>query len=368
MTLKERVKEYVETVKWNVRNIYLKVRDTVRDGIAGAYGRFTKTTVGHYIHHYFLKWIGRGLRSKTFQGYWYLLPALILLVIFTFYPILNSFILSVLKNYLPWDASDPINPGPKFDGFTFEYFRVILKPSFQQAIKNTAVVVFISVPVAIVIALFIAVMLNSIPKLRSFFQTVFFLPYVTNTIAIGLVFSYMFNYRYGIVNKAIQFFGGKPIHWTDSGASYWTAMFVLLVYTIWNSLAFKILVFTAGLANIDKQYYDAARVDGASRWRIFTRITVPLLSPIIAYVTITSFIGGFKTYTSVVALYGETGQTAGGIDLRTIVFYIYEYIMDGQATTPGSLSQGAATSLILFAIILFFTLIQLYVSKKRVHY
>lgn len=354
-------------------NICTPIKKYVCNPIRKSYKKFAQTKVGSFLHKYlflpvgrfFSRFIVRPLKPfftrSFFQGILYLLPALILLSIFTFYPIFNSIILAFYKNYSPVDKM--------FDGYTLDNFKdIIARPGFIAALRNTAIIVFISVPISVIISLFVAVMLHSIKKLKSFFQTIFFLPYVTNTIAIGLVFSYMFDYRYGIINKALNALGMSPIHWKDAQATYFNAMTTLLIYIIWGSLAFKILVFTAGLQNIDKQYYDAAKVDGTSRWRTFTKITVPLLSPMIAYITITSLIGSFKTYTTVVAIYGETGRTAGGKDLRTIVFYVYDYIMGGKALNPGELSRGAAASLILFGIILVFTLIQLYVSKKRVHY
>ncbi|MDF2698653.1 MAG: hypothetical protein K0Q49_209 [Haloplasmataceae bacterium] len=334
-----------------------------------------KNDVKSLITNFFDKiYIGRIFKLNFFKGMLYLSPALILILIFTLYPIINSLLMAFYENYTPVDGM--------IDGFTLDNFKSVLKPGFLVAIKNTALIVFVSVPISVIISLFISVMLNSVKFLKSFFQTIFFLPYVTNTIAIGLVFSLMFDFDYGLINSILEFVGNtfvgdffdlfgvtiSPLHWKDSQATYATAMTTLLIYTIWGSLAFKIMVFTAGLQNIDKQYYDAAKVDGTSKWRIFTKITVPLLSPMIAYITITSFIGAFKSYTTVVALFGETGRTAGSVDLRTIVFYIYGYIMNGNALNPGELSRGAAASLMLFGIILVFTVIQMYVNKKRVHY
>lgn len=354
-----RIKEWFANFIWWFRNKY----NLLKEKVANGYESFTETKVGGPIHKYFLRYIGIIVRSNTFRGLLYLSPALVLLIIFSIYPIFNSILIAFYENYVP------VGENAGIDGYTLENFKVIIgQPGFIDAIKNTAVIVFVSVPLSVIISLFIAVMLNSIKPLKSFFQTVFFLPYVTNTIAIGLVFSYMFHYDYGLINRVLDLIGLSPVAWKNGDATYLTAMTTLLIYTIWGSLAFKILVFTAGLQNIDKQYYDAAKVDATPKWRVFRRITVPLLSPMIAYVSITSLIGGFKTYTTVVALYGESGRTHGGVDLRTIVFYVYEYIQGGNTLDEGELSRGAAASLILFGIILVFTLIQLYISKKRVHY
>ena len=185
---------------------------------------------------------------------------------------------------------------------------------------------------------------------------------MTNTIALGLVFSALFS-RYGIINSIF----GTDISWVSSGATKFTAMVVLTVYSIWNGLAFKIIVFLSGMQGIDKQYYQAAQIDAADKWQIFRRITIPLLSPMILYIMITSFIGAFKTYSSVVSIFGTTDYGPGSNPnlLRTVVGYIYDQ-MDPTLGTP--LGIGAAGSIILFGIIMLITLVQMQVSKKRVHY
>jgi multiple sugar transport system permease protein len=225
--------------------------------------------------------------------------------------------------------------------------------------------VFISVPLTVIIALFISVALNGIKKLQSVFQTVFFLPYVTNTIALGLVFASLFHFEDGLVNKLFNTVG---VSWINQGATRFRSLVVLTLYTIWNGLAFKILVFLSGLQSIDKQYYQAAQVDATPRWRVFKKITVPLLSPMILYITITSFIGAFKAYSSVVAIFGRGSQYYGpaGNDfmLITVVGYIYNKLYDSGMP----FGVASAGSLILFAIIMLITLLQFQVSKKRVHY
>ncbi len=298
----------------------------------------------------------------------YLAPALILLAIFTFYPIINSFILIVYRGYKFSDGS--------VSGFTIfgNFTQVISTPGFikplqgypSSVITNTLLLVVLTVPLSVILALMIAVALNSIKPLKNLFTTIFFLPYVTNTIAIGLVFAYMFSGNFGLVNKFIGLFGMEPVTWIDRGASYWSAFTVLFVYTIWDSLAFKIMVFLSAIQGIDKQYYQAADIDATPKGRVFRRITVPLLSPMIFYIVITSVIGAFKTYSSVVAIFGDAAAPDGAqYNLKTIVFYIYDYINN---TAPGNLSLAAAASIILFAIILVFTLLQMHVGKKRVHY
>lgn len=307
------------------------------------------------------------------KAIFYLLPALTLLGIFTFYPIINSFMISFMDGY-----NIQTN---EFDGYTFigNYLTVWNHDSFRRAILNTGIIVFISVPITILVSLMIAVALNAIKPLRGFFQSVFFLPYVTNTIAIGLVFAYIFSGNsntiqnpagLGLANQIITWFGGQPKAWIATGATYWSAMSVILTYSVWNGLAFKIIVFLAGIQGIDKQYFQAAQIDGASKSKAFSRITVPLISPMIFYILITSVIGSFKTYSSVVAIIGREGMIASGqegnINLKTIVFYIYDYI--SLAGQNNSMSFAAAASIILFGIILVFTVVQLQVGKRRVHY
>lgn len=285
-------------------------------------------------------------------------PTLFLMAIFTFYPIINSFIMAFKQGYSFLSG--------RYDGFGFANFvRVFEDPLFWKALSNTAIMVVISVPVTIILGLLIAVGLNSLKKLQGFYQTIFFLPYVTNTIALGLVFGVVFHRDYGLVNSI---FGFDRLDWLGSSTTFWRAMLVLMVYTVWNGLAFKIIVLLSGLQSIDKQYYQAAQIDGASKGRVFRKITVPLLSPMILYVTITSFIGAFKAYTSVIALFGKGAGASGayGPDnlLITIVGYIYDMLWE--SGTPFGVASAA--SLILFGIILIITLIQLWVSKKRVHY
>jgi multiple sugar transport system permease protein len=302
-----------------------------------------------------------------------LAPALTVIGIFTLYPIVNSFLVSFYDNYNIYSG--------EIDGYTLigNYVHIFQRAGLVSAISNTALIVVISVPLTIILGLAIAACLNAIKPLRGFFQTIFFLPYVTNTIAIGLVFAFLFlspggaGGTTGLVNSALSALGVKPVAWLGIGATYASALTVILVYTVWNGLAFKIIVFLAGIQGIDKQYYDAASIDGASKMKTFSRITVPLISPMIFYILITSVIGAFKTYSSIVAIIGEKGVLPNGahgeVNLKTIVFYIYDYLqqptgLDGK----GQMGYASAAAIILFGIILVFTIIQMAFSKKRVHY
>ena len=311
--------------------------------------------------------------KKQWKAWLYLAPAIVLLLIFTVWPIINTFRLAFLEKYNEMEA---------IRGVTFEFglanFKFVLKWKwFMSALKNTMLLTVVTVPISTILALLTAVALNSIGPLKRLLQTIFFLPYVTNSIAIGMVFAAMFNIigyqglgdpnmhvEIGIINKLLGLFGAEPINWINPGSS-WVANFtVMVIYIVWNALPFKILILLGGLQSINKQYYDAAKVDGTSKARILTRITVPLLSPMIAYVVITGFIGGFKEYSSIVGVFGEfMGPQVGSVgSMITIVGLIYKVLPD---TKYG---YASAAALVLFAIIMVITLINLQVSKKRVHY
>lgn len=303
---------------------------------------------------------------NLFKAALFLLPVLVLLGIFSFYPIINSFRLVFLTGYNGLDGS--------YTGTTFlgNFKDVISDPSFiipsgntkSTALINTGIIVLFSVPLTIIISLIISVALSSIKPLKGFFQTVYFLPYVTNALAVGLVFAYMFQTTGGIVNRALGAIGIEGGSWIGVGAPYWKAMFVLITFSVWNGLAFKIMVFLSAIESIDKQYYQAAMIDATPKWKQFSKITAPLISPSIFYIVITSVIGAFKTYSSVVAIFGSEGKPPGAdYHMKTIVFYIYDYF-----TNPDNMPFAAAASIILFAIILVLTVIQNAVGKRRVHY
>ena len=310
--------------------------------------------------------------KQQWKAWLYLAPAIALLLVFTVWPIFNTVRMAFLENYSGLKAAG----GQVFEFGLGNFIKVVKYQRFVNCLKNTVLLCLWTVPVSTVLALLIAVALNSIKPLQKFLQTIFFLPYVTNSIAIGMVFAAMFNIvgsfygteneivvTAGIINNVIEFFGGKHVNWINAGSTYEANMFVMIVYIVWNALPFKILVLLGGLQSINKQYYDAARVDGTPRRRVFTRITVPLLSPMLAYVIITGFIGGFKEYTSIVGIFGEKmGPPDDAGRLNTMVGFIYD------ALSTNSQGRASAAALILFGIILVVTMINLQVSKKRVHY
>ena len=310
--------------------------------------------------------------KHQWKAWIYLAPALVLLMVFTVWPIINTFRMSLLEGYRGLKAA----AGESFQLGFGNFVKVVKYRKFLNCLKNTVLLCLWTVPISTLLALLIAVALNSIKPLQKALQTIFFLPYVTNSIAIGMVFAAMFNIvgsfygteneivvTAGIINNIIEFFGGKRVNWINYGSTYTANMVVMIVYIVWNALPFKILVLLGGLQAINKQYYEAAKVDSTPRWRVFTRITVPLVSPMLAYVIITGFIGGFKEYTSIVGIFGETmGPPNDGGRLNTMVGFIYDSLSNN------SQGRASAAALILFGIILVVTMINLWVSKKRVHY
>ena len=309
--------------------------------------------------------------KQQWKAWLYLSPAIILLLVFTVWPIINTLRMAFLEGY---------GVQSEFGGATFEFgignfLKVIEYKGFIDCLKNTILLCVLTVPISTLLALLIAVALNSIKGLQKILQTIFFLPYVTNSIAIGMVFAAMFNVignigieneiiiSAGIVNNVLGVFGIEPISWINNGSEYWANIVVMVVYIVWNALPFKILVLLGGLQAINTQYYDAAKVDGTSRARVFTRITVPLLSPMLAYVIITGFIGGFKEYTSIVGIFGETmGPPNDPGRLNTMVGFIYEALENKYQ------GRASAAALILFVIILIVTRLNLKFGKKIVHY
>ena len=304
--------------------------------------------------------------KHKWKAWLYLAPAIVLLLIFTVWPIFNTLRMAFWDDY---SIMKDLGGDLEFKFGIKNFVKVIDYQGFKDCLKNTLLLTVLTVPISTILALLIAVCLNSIKPLQRLLQTIFFLPYVTNSIAIGMVFEAMFNIvgfgtnnpSFGIINNVLGLFGVDPINWINAGSGYWANMAVLVIYIVWNALPFKILILLGGLQGINKQYYDAAKVDSTPRVRVFTRITVPLLSPMLAYVVITGFIGGFKEYSSIVGIFGEDMQAVGGESLNTMVGYIYDALGNREG-------RASAAALILFAIIFVVTMINLYVSKKKTHY
>ena len=291
------------------------------------------------------------------KAWLYLLPAILFLGVFMIYPLVDVLVYSVEENFR--------SASQTYTGVGLENFSVVLRnPDFLQAVKNTFILVIITVPVSTGIALLISLGLSSIKSLRKLYQTVYFLPYVTNTLAVGLVFMLIFQYdpdgSAGLFNVLLQALGMQPVDFIQG--PYWAKITVTCLYTVWVVMPFKILILTSALASVPQSYYNAAKIDGTSKWRTFTRITLPMISPMIFYLIITGFIGAFKAYSDEVALFGVNLNEAG---MNTIVGYVYDMLYSNGGSYP---SYASAAALILFSIVLTITVINLMVSRKTVHY
>ena len=296
------------------------------------------------------------MEQNNRKGWLYLLPAMLFLGVFMVYPLIDVLIYSFEEGY-NFASQTYYGTG------IYNYQYVLRDPYFLQALKNTFILVAITVPLSTGIALLIAVALSSIKKLRELYQTVFFLPYVTNTLAVGLVFMILFKqtpYTDGLANLVLSWFGISPIDFIDG--PYWAKMFVLCFYTVWVVMPFKVLILTSALASVKQDYYNAAMVDGTPRIRMFTKITLPMISPTLFYLIITGFIGAFKAYSDAVALFGTNLNAA---EMNTLVGYIYDMLYGNSGGYP---SYASAAAIILFAIVLTITCINLLVSRKHVHY
>ena len=294
------------------------------------------------------------MESKNWKGWLYLLPAILFLGVFMVYPLLDVFVYSFEEGYN--SASQTF-----FGTGLYNYGYILRDPYFLQAVQNTLILVLITVPVSTGLALLISLALSAIKPLRNLFQTVYFLPYVTNTLAVGMVFMILFQqtpYTDGFANLLLQCFGAGPIDFIDG--PYWAKMLVLCIYTVWVVLPFKILVLTSALASVREDYYNAARIDGTSRFRIFRKITLPMISPMLFYLVITGFIGAFKAYSDAVAIFGTNLNAA---EMNTIVGYIYDMLYGDGGGFP---SYASAAAIILFIIVLTITCINLMIRRRHV--
>ena len=310
-------------------------------------------------NEFILIWTETGERKmdkKNWKGWLYLLPAILFLGVFMVYPLIDVFVYSFEEGY-NFASQTYYGTG------IYNYSYILHDSYFLQAVQNTFLLVIITVPVSTGLALLISAGLSSIKPLRELYQTIYFLPYVTNTLAVGLVFMILFKktaYTDGLINLMLQWFGAGPVDFIDG--PYWAKMFVLCFYTIWVVMPFKILILTSALASVNQDYYNAAKVDGTSKFRIFRKITLPMISPMLFYLIITGFIGAFKAYSDAVALFGTDLNAAG---MNTIVGYVYDMLYGNSGGYP---SYASAAAIILFVIVLTITCINLLVSRKKVYY
>jgi len=286
------------------------------------------------------------------KAWLYLIPSLLFLGVFLIYPLFDVVVYAFQEAYNFASQS--------YMGVGLYNFKYVLRdPYFIQSVKNTFIIVLITVPISTILALIISLALNSITKFKEFFQTVFFLPYVTNTLAVGLVFMILFQktpYSVGLINGLLNVFGMNSVDFISG--PYWAKLIVICVYTIWIVLPFKILILTSALASVDENLYKAARIDGTSKTRVFFKITLPMISPMIFYLVITGFIGAFKAYSDEVAIFGSDLNSAG---MNTMVGYVYDMLYGNSGGYP---SFASSSALILFAIIFTITIINLLVRNR----
>ena len=293
-------------------------------------------------------------RFKSLKAWLYLLPAILFLGAFMVYPLIDVWIYSLEEGY-------NFASGTYFGTGTYNYAYVLRDQYFISALKNTFIIVIITVPLSTALALLISLGLSAAGPVQELFQTIYFLPYGTKTLAVGLVFMILFDktpYSDGLVNMLISFFGGSTVDFING--PYWAKMFVMCLYTIWIVLPFKILILTSALASVPRVYYNAAMVDGTPPGRVFLKITLPMISPMIFYLVITGFIGAFKAYSDEVALFGTDLNSAG---MNTIVGYIYDMLYGNSGGYP---SYASAAAILLFAIVLTITMINLMIRSRSV--
>ncbi|MDE5545913.1 MAG: sugar ABC transporter permease [Anaeroplasmataceae bacterium] len=310
-----------------------------------------------------------GLNTK--KAWAFLAPCLILMAVFTFYPMISTIVYSFINDYNGLESAGGTQFAAGIENYKKLFDNSATSKRFLQALGNTAILVVFTVPLSIVIALLIAVALNSIKPLQKALQTIYFLPYVTNALAIGSVFALMFQSSTtigtvgteGIINTFLGWFGIPAVNWIGPGSTYAANVTVLVIYIVWSALPFKILILSGALQSVNKQYYDAAKIDGTPKWRVLTKITVPLLSPMISYLFVTGFIGAFKEYSSVVGIFGtDMGPASDAGRMNTVVARIYDFI------ERADYGRASAMALALFAIILVLTVVQFRINKKRVHF
>ncbi|WP_296646728.1 carbohydrate ABC transporter permease [Romboutsia sp. 13368] len=278
------------------------------------------------------------------QAWLFLLPALIIIGIFNVLPLIKTFIMSMQKGTLN---------NLEFNGF--KNFQVVLQdPKFHDAIGNTALFAFIVVPVGLIISMFIAITIFEKIKHKSLFETIFFIPYLTSVIAIGIVFRFLFNGEYGFINYLLSFINVGPINFLDDPSM---SMTTLILFGIWSGLAFNIIILLSGLRTIDDNYYKVADMFGATKMEQFFKITLPQLIPTITFLLMMNFINAFKVYAQVFSLFN--GKAGIANSATTGVFYIFNKFY-----VEYRYGQGMAAAVILFALILLFTLIQNYVLKR----
>jgi multiple sugar transport system permease protein len=287
-------------------------------------------------------------RAEERAAWLFLLPSLVLFLVFTAVPVISAFVIS----FTQWDLFTAID----FVGLG-NYFALWNDPIFRQVLGNTAYYVLGSVPVQMALALAAALALNRGIRGQTFFRVVYFLPVVTSTVAAALVWAWLFNSNYGLINALLSLVGVTDLpKWLAS--SRW-AMPAVIIVSIWQNMGYAMVLFLAGLQNIRQDVYDAAALDGSQGWTRFITITLPLLSPTTFFVLIISIIGSFQVFELVFVMTKAGPANA----TNTLVYYIYQ-----NGFQFYQMGYASAAAMVLFLIVLALTLVQYGLQNRWVHY
>jgi multiple sugar transport system permease protein len=289
--------------------------------------------------------------KRDWSGYLFILPTAAVFTIFVGFPVLFTLYIS----FHEWPLLAPPGQERPFIGLA-NYQRVVTDVEFRKAFINTVYYVVGTVPVGMVISLLLALLLNTGLRGMTWYRTAFFTPVVTAGVAVGLLWRWVFNTDYGLLNYGLRAIGLPTAAWLDS---VHLAMPAVMIASIWKGVGWGMVIFLAGLQGIPEHLYEAARLDGASNWRQFRHITVPLLFPSIFFVLVMSFIGSFQVFDLVYVMTG--GGPLHSTDV--IIFYLYQH-----AFQRFQLGYAAAVSYLLFAVIFILTMTQMRVFGRRVQY
>lgn len=301
----------------------------------------------------FLKWLGPTplTRRKALWGMALVAPNVLGLMFFFGIPVLMAFFTS----FQEWNALRP----PQFIGID-NFTRLADDPAFRQAFLNTLKLLVLIIPAEVILALAVAAMLNQPLRGRGFYRMLFFLPVITSTVAASIVWSSVFQPRYGVLSKLLEPFGLGETRWlVEPGL----VLIPIAVVAIWQRLGFDMVLFLAGLQTIPLELYDAARIDGANRWQRFLHVTLPLLSPTTFLVIVLAVISGFQTFDQVYVMTLRIVPGGVGGSATTLSYYLYR-----RAFTFSEYGYASAIALVLFLVILVVTLFQLRIQRLWVYY
>ncbi|ASP28546.1 sugar ABC transporter permease [Spiroplasma corruscae] len=275
-------------------------------------------------------------------------PALVFLAVFSYYAIFIVF-----RN----GFNGARRPLLDFQATLSNFKNIFDDPNFIISLRNSLLYSIVVIPTTLIITLTTAKVLSNVlnKKMFSFLQSLFFLPYVTSTMAISMSFAYIFlPEKYGLANTILNSFGLESVDWTSKK----NGIFLVMIFGIWRTMPFQIIMFTATFLRIDPRYYQAASVDGMPRWKQFWRVSIPRAVPMIVYMITTGIIGSFKVFP--LGLFGSY-EASVAANAQTVVFYIFSKV--NPSSTQQSYGKGGAASLVLMAIILIITIANRQVSK-----